>query len=448
MESVIWSRLLTAETLAFHIIWATIGVGVPLFISIAEGIGIWKKDHHYILLARRWTRGFVITVAVGVVTGTCIGLMLTLLWPNFMQLAGNTISLPLFMETFAFFFEAIFLGIYLYTWDRFRNPIWHWLTSIPIVIGSAFSAIFITTLNSFMNSPTGFRYDLATGKFFDIDPIVAMLNPSTPSRVSHVLSSAYLTSGFLLAGLAAFFILRGRNHIYYQKALKLTMITGAILAILTALAGDISGKYLAKHQPEKLAAAEWHFETKKEAPLILGGTLNEETLEIENALEIPYALSILAGNSPDTEVKGLDQYARSMWPPLYIHYLFDTMIAIGMYLILVSILYLFFVWRKQQPARWMLWGIFLGAPLSFVAIEAGWIFAEVGRQPWIIVGIMRVDQAATLSNGVETMFYLFTCLYILLGIIASIVLFRLFRRNRAEEELEERYTPRESGGNA
>lgn len=134
MEPTVWSRILTAETLAFHIIWATIGVGVPVFISLAEGWGILKKDSHYILMARRWTRGFVITVAVGVVTGTCIGLMLSLLWPRFMQLAGNLISLPLFLETFAFFFEAIFLGIYLYTWDRLK-PILHWLTSIPIIIG-------------------------------------------------------------------------------------------------------------------------------------------------------------------------------------------------------------------------------------------------------------------------------------------------------------------------
>lgn len=266
MEPTVLSRILTAETLAFHIIWATIGVGVPIFISLAEGWGIWKKDSHYILLARRWTRGFVITVAVGVVTGTCIGLMLSLLWPRFMQLAGNLISLPLFLETFAFFFEAIFLGIYLYTWDRLK-PVLHWLTSIPIIIGSSLSAVFITTVNAFMNTPAGFS--IQQGKLVDLRPLEAMFNPATPSKVAHVLSSAYVTCAFLLGGIAAWFLLKGRNHIYYKKALKMTMIAGLTLALGTAVAGDLSGKFLAEHVPEKLAAAEWHFETQREAPLIL-----------------------------------------------------------------------------------------------------------------------------------------------------------------------------------
>ncbi|HBQ76956.1 MAG TPA: cytochrome ubiquinol oxidase subunit I, partial [Exiguobacterium sp.] len=156
-DPVLLSRLLTGLTLAFHIIFATIGVGVPLMVLAAEFIGLKRKDPDYILLARRWTRGYVVTVAVGVVTGTAIGLQLSLLWPSLMQVAGQTIALPLFMETFAFFFEAIFLGIYLYTWDRFKNPWLHWLIGIPVVIGATASAFFITTVNSFMNSPEGFK---------------------------------------------------------------------------------------------------------------------------------------------------------------------------------------------------------------------------------------------------------------------------------------------------
>lgn len=199
LDAVLVSRGLTAMTLGFHIIFATIGVGIPLMISIAELIGIRKNDPHYRLLARRWARGFVITVAVGVVTGTAIGLQLSLLWPNFMQLAGNVISLPLFMEVFAFFFEAIFLGAYLYTWDRFKKPIYHWLLSIPVVLGAGFSAVFITTVNAFMNTPNGFT--MKDGVITTIDPIAAMLNPATPSKVFHVLSSSYLTSAAILAAI-------------------------------------------------------------------------------------------------------------------------------------------------------------------------------------------------------------------------------------------------------
>src|SRR5690625_461840 len=172
LDAVLVSRLLTAMTLAFHIIYATIGVGVPLFICIAEWLGIKKNDIEYRLLARRWARGFVITVAVGVVTGTAIGLQLSLLWPNFMQIAGHVISLPMFMETFAFFFEAIFLGIYLYTWDRVKKKIHHFFLVIPVVIGAAGSAFFITSVNAFMNTPQGF--DIENGVLTNINPIAAM----------------------------------------------------------------------------------------------------------------------------------------------------------------------------------------------------------------------------------------------------------------------------------
>lgn len=440
MDAAFWSRILTSETLAFHIIFATIGVGVPIFVSLAEAWGLWKKDNHYIMLARRWTRGFVITVAVGVVTGTCIGLMLSLLWPQFMQLVGNVISLPLFMETFAFFFEAIFLGIYLYTWDRFKNPWLHWATSIPVVIGSSMSAVFITMVNGFMNTPAGFRID-ENGKVVDIDPIAAMLNPATPSKVAHVLSSAYLTCGFLLAAIAAYYILKGRNHIYYKKALRLTMITGFALAILTFVAGDISGKFLAQYQPTKLAAAEWHFETTKQAPLVFAGVLDEETQEIKYGIEIPFALSILAGNTPDYEVKGLNDVPKDLWPPLYIHYLFDTMVAIGFYLLLISAIFSIQWFRKKgnEWNPWILRGIILGAPLAFIAIEAGWIFSEVGRQPWIITGIMKVEKAATTADHVPTSTLAFSILFLALAIITIIVLYRMFRHNKAEQELAERY---------
>ncbi|MDN4594895.1 cytochrome ubiquinol oxidase subunit I [Polycladomyces subterraneus] len=438
MDGLTISRLLTAETLGFHIIWATIGVGLPIFISIAEGWGIYRKDPHYILMARRWTRGFVITVAVGVVTGTCIGLMLSLLWPRFMQVAGNTISLPLFMETFAFFFEAIFLGIYLYTWDRFRKPIYHWLTSIPIIIGSTMSAVFITTVNAWMNTPTGFT--IKNGTLTNIRPLEAMLNPATPTKVAHVLSSAYLTGAFLLASIAAYSILKGRQHIYFQKALRLTMVSGFILAIATLIAGDLSGKFLAKHQPEKLAAAEWHFETQPHAPLIVGGILNPKTLEVRYGIEIPSALSILAKGSPSAEVIGLNDIPRHLWPPLYVHYLFDMMVAIGFYLIFISAVFLF-LWAKKGWNEWHPWvmrGILAGGPLSFLAIELGWIYAEVGRQPWMIRGIMTVKEGVTTSEHTLPVFLIFTFLYVALGIIAVTVLSRLFRNKTPESELADR----------
>src|SRR5690625_1671064 len=335
-DPVFASRFLTLLTLSFHIIYATIGVGLPLFIMIAQWIGIRKNDEHYILMARRWARGFVVTVAVGVVTGTIIGLQLSLLWPSFMELAGQIIALPLFMEVFAFFFEAIFLGIYLYTWDRFEDQRKHLLLLIPVAIGALMSAFFITIVNSFMNAPQGF--DLVNGELVNANPIMAMFNVAMPTKVAHVAVTAYMTIAFLLAAIAAFQLIRGSKHEYHKKALNLTMKVGLVFAIAAAIIGDFSGKYLAEYQPEKLAAAEWHFETEQGAPLILYGFLDDEN-EVKAAIRIPFALSVLAFGNPTAEVIGLEEFLPEESPPLIIHYYFDTMITIGMFMIFISMLY-------------------------------------------------------------------------------------------------------------
>lgn len=442
MDPVFYSRILTELTLSFHIIYATIGVGVPLMIMLAQWVGIKKNDEHYILLARRWARGFVITVAVGVVTGTAIGLQLSLLWPNFMELAGNVIALPLFMETFAFFFEAIFLGIYLYTWDRFENQKKHFLLLIPVALGASFSAVFITIVNAFMNAPQGFN--LVNGELINVNPLVAMFNPAMPTKVAHVVGTAYMTSAFLLAAIAAFRLLRGSNHVYHKKALYLTLKVGFIFSVSAALIGDLSGKYLAEYQPEKLAAAEWHFETEENAPLILYGVLDDG--EVKYAIKIPYALSILAHGVPSAEVVGLDQFPEEDTPPLYIHYLFDIMVTIGMLLMTLAAVYWIGMWRRWSfvESRLFRWLIVIAGPLVFISLEAGWWLAEVGRQPWILRNIMRTSEGATTSGQVPTMLVLFALLYLVLGIGSIVVLRRMFIRNPVEQEIIDRQ--RERGG--
>lgn len=436
-DPVLLSRILTYLTLGFHAIFATVGVGIPMMIAIAEWMGIKRNDPHYSLLARRWARGFVITVAVGVVTGTAIGLQLSLLWPNFMQAAGHAIGLPMFMEVFAFFFEAIFLGIYLYTWDRFKSKMRHFLLVIPIVIGATASAFFITTVNAFMNAPQGF--EIINGAVTNVNPLEAMFNPATPTKISHVIITCYLTAAFVLGAIAAFKILKGNKSVYHKKALHLTMLTGAVFAIATAVIGDLSGKYLHEYQPEKLAAAEWHFETETDAPLILGGILTDDN-EIRYALEIPGALSILAGFSPDTEVIGLNDFPEDELPPLFVHYFFDLMVGIGMYLAAVSSLFVVMNWWKKTNAfnKPLLMMVVAGAPLSIIAIEAGWIFTEVGRQPWILNGIMRTSEAATSSGQVGLMLILFAILYAVLAVTCVGVLRKMFSQNPVEREMYKR----------
>ncbi|HHY73350.1 MAG TPA: cytochrome ubiquinol oxidase subunit I [Bacillus bacterium] len=435
-ESVFFSRLLTELTLSFHIIYATIGVGIPLMILIAQWIGIRKKDEHYILLARRWTRGYAITVAVGVVTGTAIGLQLSLLWPEFMALGGQIIALPLFMETFAFFIEAIFLGIYLYTWDRFENQKKHLLLLIPVAIGASISAVFITIVNAFMNSPQGF--DFQNGQLINVNPILAMFTPSMPTKVAHVLGTAYMTAAFVLASVAAFRMLRGSDHVYHKKALFLTMKIGLLFSITSALLGDFSGKYLGHYQPEKLAAFEWHFKTEGAAPLLMYGTI--ENGEVKNAIKIPFALSILTNGSPSASVMGLEEFPKDEIPPLYIHYLFDLMVTIGILMIIISFLYVIGVKRKWNIIlkKWFQRLIVLGGPLSILAIEFGWWLDEVGRQPWILRGYMRTRDAATTSGQVDLMLYLFAALYLVLAIGSMTVLSRMFRTYPIEQELADR----------
>ncbi|MCJ1910222.1 cytochrome ubiquinol oxidase subunit I [Planococcus ruber] len=435
-DTALLSRILTLLTLSFHIIYATIGVGVPLMIMIAQWVGIKKNDDHYILLARRWARGFVITVAVGVVTGTAIGLQLSLLWPNFMQVAGNVIALPLFMEVFAFFFEAIFLGIYLYTWDRFEDQRKHLLLLIPVALGAAASSVFITIVNAFMNSPQGF--EVLNGELVNVSPFLAIFNPAMPTKVAHVVATAFLTCAFLLASIAALRIIRGSTHIYHKKALHLTMKLGLVFAIATAIIGDFSGKYLAEYQPEKLAAAEWHFETEEGADLVLFGVLDGE--EPKYAIRIPYALSILAHSLPNAEVTGLNEFPEDEVPPLWIHYLFDIMVSIGMWLAFIAFVYVAASWRgwKFVKQKWFLWLTLISGPLALVAIEAGWWFTEVGRQPWILRGYMTVEEAATTSGQVDLMIILFAGLYFILGIGTIVVLLRMYKRNPIEKELAAR----------
>ncbi len=432
-SAVFWSRALTELTLSFHIVFATLGVGVPLMILIAQYVGYKKNDVHYTLMARRWARGFTITVAVGVVTGTVMGLQLSLLWPQFMELAGQTIALPLFMETFAFFFEAIFLGIYLYTWDRFKNPKHHMLLLIPVAVGASMSAVFITIVNAFMNAPRGF--DLVGGELINIQPILAMFTPAMQTKIGHVLTSSFMTVAFILAAIAAYKLLKGENYVYHKKSLYLMMKLGIIFSIATALIGDFSAKYLAEYQPEKLAAAEWHFETEEGADLIFFGVLDGE--EVKYEIRVPKLLSFLASNDFNAEVTGLDAYPENERPPLMIHYLFDVMVMIGVLMIFLSFAYIVGKWRQWNwiESRWFRWLVVLSGPLSIVAIEAGWWLTEVGRQPWILYGLMRTEDGATTATGVEWLFIAFGVVYFILAIGSIVVLRRMFKNNPVEKEL-------------
>ncbi|MCD8917891.1 cytochrome ubiquinol oxidase subunit I [Staphylococcus gallinarum] len=441
MDSVELARFLTAMTLAVHIIFATIGVGMPLMFAIAEFLGIRNNDPKYITLAKRWSKGYTITVAVGVVTGTIIGLQLSLLWPTFMQMGGHVIALPLFMETFAFFFEAIFLSIYLYTWDRFKNKWTHFWISIPVILGGSFSAFFITAVNSFMNTPAGF--EMKNGKMINVEPWAAMFNDSFLVRSFHVVATALMTMAFVLAAVAAFKLLKNKfaqDTEYHKKALKLTMILGLIFTLGSMLAGDMSAKFLHKEQPEKLAAYEWHFDTESKADLVLFGTLDEKTQEISGAIKIPGVLSFLADNNFNTKVKGLDEFPKELRPPMIVHYYFDLMVFMGVFCMVVSGAYVMtLVFKKLKKftySKAMLYGALLTGPAALLAIEFGWFLTEQGRQPWMVRGYLKVADAATQAGGLTLVTVLFALLYIVLIVTSAYVLIRMFKHKPAYKDVE------------
>ena len=424
MEDLLAARAQMAMSLAFHIIVASVGIPMPLHIVIAEGMWLKSKDGTYLTLAKRWSKGTAIMFAVGAVSGTVLSFELGLLWPTFMAYAGPIIGMPFSLEGLAFFVEAIFLGIYLYGWERVPKNV-HWFAGVMVLLGGTFSGIFVVTANAWMNTPVGFS--IVEGKVTNIDPIAAMLNPSSFSQALHMTLAAFLAVGFAVAGIHAYFLRRDPDNPFHRKAFAIALCVGGVVAILQPISGDISAKRLAKHQPVKLAAMEGQWETERGAPLRIGGIPDEEAEVTRFAIEIPKALSFLAHFDFNAEIMGLKDVPPEDRPPVAIvHFAFQIMVACGMVMIVAGILGGWLAWRqKGLPVNsWYLRFVTFCTPLGFIAIEAGWTVTEVGRQPWIIYGYMRTAEAVTPMPNLVVPFIGFTILYIFLSIIVVILMRR------------------------
>ena len=428
MSDLLAARAQMGTSLAFHIIFSALGVGLPLLLCIAEGLALKKKDATWMLLTRRWAKASAILFAIGAVSGTILSFELGLLWPTYTKFAGAVVGLPFALEGFAFFLEAIFLGLYLYGWDRISARA-HWLCSFPIWISGLASAWFIVSVNSWMNTPAGFVFQ--NGKIVNINPWLAMFNPSTPYETIHMMLSCYVATGFGVAAVYAFAIARGKRTAYHWKALRLAMAMGAIAIPLQIVSGDANARFLSTAQPTKLAAMEGLFQTTSGAPLQIGGLADPTTGKVYYAIEIPHGLSLLATGDPNATIKGLNAFPRNDWPIVEAtHLSFDGMVSIGFFALLIALLFWFFVWRKKQrwlENRWLLWGILLTGPLSFLAIELGWMVTEFGRQPWVIVGFLRTANAVTTATGLNISFLLFSLVYLLLSFALIRLLLRLAR---------------------
>jgi cytochrome d ubiquinol oxidase subunit I len=432
MSNLLAARSQMALSLAFHILFAVAGIAMPLLMVIAEDLWIQRGDRSCLELARRWAHGTAILFAVGAVSGTVLSFELGLLWPTFMRHAGPIFGMPFSLEGFAFFVEAIFLGVYLYGWDRVP-PRAHWLAGVMVALSGALSGAFVVIANAWMNTPAGFRW--IDGGAVDVDPWAAMRNPAAPTEVLHMALAAYVSIGFAVAGIHAFLLLRDRHDALHRRALAIALTVAGISAVLQPLSGDLSAKQVAAHQPVKLAAMEGLFTTARGAPLRVGGWPDVQRRETRWAIEVPYLLSVLAFGDPGAEVRGLDGVPRDEWPPVpIVHVAFQVMVACGTTLALVSVIGAFLAWRRRglPDEAWYLKTLVACAPLGMIALEAGWTVTEVGRQPWIVHGVLRTADAVTPMPHLIVPFVTFTALYLFLGVVVAALLKKqVFRSTRA-----------------
>jgi len=423
------ARQQMALSLGWHIVLACLGVGFPILILIGEGIGLRRGDAVASELAYRWTKIFAVLFAVGAVSGTILSFELGILWPGLMGTFGDVWGLPFAIEGIAFFLEAIFLGIYLYGRDRL-SPRAHFLVGLPIPVAGIASAWFVVTANAWMNQPTGFDVALykATGRVEGVDPVAAMFNPATPVQTTHMVLGALMLAGFLVASVYAWAWLRGRQDRYHRLGFTIAFAFAAAITPVQIVVGDWAARFLAENQPTKLAALEAVNETASGVPLTIGGIVIDG--EVRYGLEIPNGLSWLAHGRPDAVVRGLNEVPVDERPPVAIvRTAFQAMVAIGFFLLgLGGWLAVTWIRRRRLPqSLWFFRAAVVAGPATVIALEAGWVTTEVGRQPWIVYGLMKVDEAVTTAPGIRFGYYGLIVVYTALTVAVVTVLRRLRR---------------------
>ncbi len=400
-----YARSQMGISLAFHIVFAAAGVALPALMVLADVLHRRTRDPEYLLLSKQLAKGTSILFAVGAVSGTVLSFELGLLWPRFMGRFGESIGLPFALEGFAFFTEAIFLGIYLYGRGKVSSGL-HLLSGVAVAVSGAASALFVTLVSAFMNGPGG------------ADPLAAMASPSWPYQVVHVLLSCYQATAWAMVAISGFILLRDPRRTLHRKALALALPVACLTALVQPLSGDRSAKHLAVAQPLKLAAAEAHLRTGPRAPLHVGGVPDLDTGEFHGAIPIPGGLSFLAFGDFDATVTGLDAFPRADWPPVVgVRTAFQVMVGAGSAMALAAIAVIVATARRRRwpdGRPWLRAFVVLG-PLGFVSLEAGWLVTEWGRQPWIVHGLMRTAEAVTDFPYKAAPFWLFTIVYLFLG---------------------------------
>ncbi len=424
------ARQMQALSFSVHIPLVCFGISFPLMVLFAEARWMRTGDPLYRTLAKRWTRIMVALFGVGVITGTILSFEMGLLWPNFTATFGSVFGLGFAIEGFSFFVEAIFIGIYVYGWDRL-SPRTHLLSGVPIVLTGFTGSLMVISVNAWMNHPGGFR--LRAGKVVDVAPWRALLgNDYLWHELVHMYLAGYMVSGFLLAG--AYALARLRRHPdpptrYERAALAIPLTIAALASIAQGPVGDWAARDVASTQPIKLAAIEGLAKTTRGADEHLLGWYHDGRVEL--GIAIPHLLSLLAFHNADATVQGLDSVPPDQRPPVnVVRVSFQLMVGIGTLLGAIAVVFLFVRLRRRRlpESVWFYRALVLAGPLSVVALIAGWVTTEVGRQPWVVYHVMHTSEAVTGAHGIPVGYTVLALAYVLVAAGVAWTLRRLASR--------------------
>jgi cytochrome d ubiquinol oxidase subunit I len=435
------ARLQFALTIGFHYIYPPLSIGLGVIMVIMEGMYLKTKNPLYEKMTKFWVKVFALTFAIGVATGIVMEFEFGTNWATYSRYVGDVFGSALAAEgIFAFFLESGFLAILVFGWDKVK-PLMHFFSTIMVAIGAMFSAVWIVVANSWMQTPAGFHIVgegmNARAEITDFWELV--FNPSSVDRLLHVLSGAWLAGAFLVISVAAYYLLKKRHVEFSKSSIKIALVLACFASLFQLFTGDQSAVGVNKNQPSKLAAMEAVFDDQTNAPLYLFGWVNEDNQKVNFGIAVPGMLSYLIGGTTEQKITGLNSIPKDERPPVNIVFqAYHLMVAIGFALIGISLLGLFFWWRGTLfDKKWMLW-IFVFSVLGpQVANQVGWITAEVGRQPWIVYGILKTSEG--LSKAVESgqvlfSLILFTIIYIFLFILFIYLLNEKIQHGPEESE--------------
>jgi cytochrome d ubiquinol oxidase subunit I len=439
VDPVPWARAQMAFTLAAHIILVPLGVSWAFMTLVANYRGIKRDDRDALRLAQRWSKYMAVPFAVGAVTGTVLTFEFGLLWPNFMDRYGAAFGIPFAIEGLFFFTEAIFIAIYIYGWRRLK-PWAHFWTGVPIVIAGIGGTASVVAANAWMNEPAGFTLDKA-GRVADVEPLEVIFNDAMPLETIHMLVAAYLVGGFLIASVYAAGMLRGRRDRYHRLGLVIAFTVAAIATPIQMVVGDQLARWVYNNEPTKFAAIELVPKTKSDVPETLLGRLNNDG-DVSGGIPIPGLASWLSDPSTGTGtvVQGLDQVPKDKRPTTSevntVHLAWDAMVGLGTLLSLLSVWYgLCWLFRRDFPqSKWFLYAASVAGVAAILAMEAGWVVTEVGRQPWIVRDQFKVEAAATTNEGVWITFLVIAAVYVTVGVTTILILRSMSRRFRAGDD--------------